>query len=145
MSKKLFLIPALLIAAFGVAFLPSCKKDCKFDTADYSGQYAISEDCSNSAPASYAIIVTAGASDTEIKIANFWNTFGAAVNASIDCETITISRQDPDNDGYFVEGSGTIDKSNSITTITLTYTVSDETVPGVVDKDECSGSIFIKL
>ncbi|MDO8365890.1 MAG: hypothetical protein Q7T20_03765 [Saprospiraceae bacterium] len=145
MSKKLFIIPAILLAAFGVTFLSSCGKDCKFDSSDFVGQYAISEDCSNSAPASYNITVTTGASETDIKIANFWNTFGAAVNATIDCENVSISRQDPDNDGYFIEGSGSIDKSDGITTLTLTYTVTDETDPSNILTDVCSSSIFVKL
>lgn len=144
MSKKLFVIPALLLAAFGVAFLASCKKDCKFDSGDYVGQFAVNEDCANSAPAAYTITITPGSTDTEIKIANFWDKFGAAVTATIDCETLTIARQNPDNDTFFVEGSGTIEKSGDITTLTLTYTVEDVD-PADPGTDNCTSSVFTKL
>lgn len=144
MSKKLFLLPALVLAAFGVAFLASCKKDCKFGSDDYSGQFAVAEDCSNSPASAYNITVTY-TSETDIKIANVWDRFQAATNATIDCESITIPRQQPDNDKFYVEGSGTIDKNDGVTTITLTYTVTNETDPNSIASDVCTGSVFVKL
>ncbi|MBL7829120.1 MAG: hypothetical protein JNJ57_20965 [Saprospiraceae bacterium] len=142
MIKKLFL-PAVLLTA-SVMFFSSCGKDCKFEQNDYTGQYAIDEDCSNSQAQSYTITVTANG-ETGVKIANFWGLFGAAVEASFDCETITIARQEPDGDGYFVEGSGFIEKADGVTSLTISYTVTDETDPANIKSDECSQSLFIKL
>mgnify|MGYP000898373994 CR=1 FL=1 len=142
MSKKLFIFPALLLVA-SLLLVTSCKKDCSFKQSDYSGTYVVSEDCSNSAPAAYAIIATPGASETEVLLVNVWDKFGAGVKATIDCETITIARQEPDGDSFFVEGSGFIDKKDGVTSITLSYTVTDESV-SPIDTDECTGSVFIQ-
>jgi hypothetical protein len=61
----------------------------------------------------------------DVKIANFWEFFVMDVTAVVSGDTITISRQQPDNDNYFVIGTGTInDAGNSIT---WSYTISDET------------------
>jgi hypothetical protein len=142
MSKKLFILPAILLVA-SMMFVTSCGKDCKFDQADYAGTYVTSEDCSASLPAAYAVIILAGTTETDVKITNVWDKFIAGVNATIDCETISIPRQEPDGDQYFVEGSGFIEKNDGVTTITLSYTVSDESVTPIA-KDECTQTIYIK-
>lgn len=143
MSKKLFLLPALMLTA-SILLVTSCKKDCSFNQKDYAGSYAVVEDCSNSPAAAYSVVITAGATETDLKLANVWGQFVAAVNATIDCETITIPRQEPDGDKFFVEGSGFIEKKDGVTTITVSYTVTDESVTPA-DKDECTQTIYTKL
>ena len=142
MSKKLFLLPALLLAA-SVLFVTSCKKDCSFKQADYTGSYFVDEDCTNSPAAAYTVAITTGASETELKLVNVWEFFNASVIATIDCETINIARQEPNGDGFFVVGSGFIEKKDGITTITLSYTVTDESVTPF-DSDECTGTVYIQ-
>lgn len=142
MSKKLFLLPALMLVA-SIIMVTSCKKDCSFNQKDYVASYVTAEDCSASPASAYTIAVIAGASETDLKITNFWGQFGNAVNATIDCETITIARQEPDGDKYFVEGSGFIEKKDGVTTLTLSYTVTDESVTPA-DKDECTQTIFVQ-
>ena len=144
MSKKLFLLPALMLVA-SIMFVTSCKKDCSFKQDDYVGQYSVNEDCSTSPAAAYATIISAGAGETDLRITNVWDLFVANVTATIDCETITITRQEPDGDKFFVEGSGFIEKDNGVTTITLSYTVTDETDPSAIKKDECTQTIYTKL
>ena len=143
MRKNLFLLPALLLVASAL-FVPSCTKDCKFKQADYTGTYSVVEDCSASTPQAYSVSILAGATETDVKITSFWKLFGAAVNATIDCETITIARQEPDADKYFVEGSGFIEKNNGVTTITISYTVTDETDPAAIKSDVCTQTVYTK-
>lgn len=145
MSKKLFPFLALFVAAF--LFTPACKdSDCDIQQSDFLGQFAVVEDCSSSPPAAYNVTATAGASEFDVQLANFWGLFTNAVNATISCEVITIERQEPDNDGYFVEGSGTLEKrDNDVVIITLTYTVTDESDPQNILTDNCTQTIFTKL
>lgn len=142
MIKKLFL-PALLLTAT-VTFMTSCTKDCKFKQTDYTGQFSVTEDCSASAPSAYTVTVTANG-DTGLKISNFWGLFNNAVTATFDCETVTIARQEPDSDKFFVEGSGFITKSGNTITLTISYTVSDETDSANIKKDECTQTLYTKL
>ena len=144
MSKKLFLLPALMLVA-SVLFLSSCKKDCSFKQDDYSGAFSVVEDCSASTPAAYSVVIAAGTTETDLNLINVWEYFGAATKATIDCETITIARQEPDGDKFFVEGSGFIEKNNGVTTITLSYTVTDETDPAAIKSDNCTQTIYTKL
>lgn len=146
MSKKLFLLPALLVIA-ALLFTPSCKDDsCDITQDDFKGQYAVVEDCTSSAPAAYTVTITVGASEFDVKLANVWDTFTNAVDATIDCETITIPRQEPDGDKFFVQGSGTLEKGdNDVIVITISYTVTDESDPANIDTDNCNSTIYTKL
>ena len=75
-----------------------------------------------SGPDNYTATITASSTDvTKVLIANMWGAFTNATVATIDGNTITIALQQPDNDGFTVEGSGTI----SGTTISMQYTVKD--------------------
>jgi hypothetical protein len=144
MRKNLFLLPALLLVASAL-FVTSCGKDCEFNQADYTGQYSVDEDCSNSPAALYTVTIIAGSTETDVKLSNVWEFFSGAVNATIDCETITIARQEPDGDKYFIEGSGFIEKNDGKTTITLSYTVTKEVDPSAVETDNCTQTIYAKL
>ena len=144
MTKKLFLLPALLLVASAL-FVTSCTKDCKVKQDDYVGQFLATENCTSGA-ASYNITIVRGASDTELKISNFWDLFLNSVDATIDCETITIARQQPDAaDQYFVEGSGFYEKTNGVETITISYTVTKEAGGSVISTDNCSQTVYTKL
>ena len=143
MSKKLFILPAFIFGALLIFTGSSCGDKCKFDQKDFVGDYLVSEDCSASVATSYSVTLSANG-ETDVKITNVWNEFGNAVNATIDCETITIARQEPDSDGFFVSGSGIIEKSGGNVTINLTYTVTDETDPANIDTDNCSSTVYTK-
>lgn len=144
MSKKLFILPAFIFGAILIFTATSCGDDCKFDQKDFIGDYLVSEDCSSSAAASYNVTISANG-ETDVKITGFWEYFSNTVNATVDCETITIPRQKPDSgDDFFVEGSGTIEKSGGNVTINLTYTVTDEADPANIKTDNCSSTVYTK-
>ena len=92
MSKKLFIFSTLLLVASAL-FVTSCKKDCSVKQNDYVGSYAVAEDCTTGTEA-YISAVTVGAAETDIKFINFWGLFLNSVDATIDCETINIPRQE---------------------------------------------------
>jgi hypothetical protein len=89
--------------------------------------WTVSDTCSQSGTASYTVsITTSTASILEVKITNFWGTFVNQATATVDGNTINIARQQPDNDNYLINGSGTInDARNEIRW--NNYNISDET------------------
>ncbi len=119
---------------------------CTVLTADkFIGQYSVEEDCSASASSSYTTTITAGTGLNGVNITNFWGLFQNSVKATIDGNTITIARQEPDNDDYFVQGSGTVVVgANGKSTITFTYTVSDESVSPIAN-DVCTNTIYTEI
>ena len=177
MSKKLFLLPTLLLGAF-LLFTPSCtetdlckdlegkcgngqcfdgecvcdvgyEKDasgiCTIKTIDkITGSYAVTEDCSLSAPASYVAAITANGSD-KVNITNVWGLFQNVVTATIDSPTkLTIARQEPDRDKFFVQGTGEVTvNASGKTVITWSYTVTDENKAAIVT-DNCTNTVFVK-
>lgn len=143
MSKKLFILPLFLFGAFLAVTTTSCGDDCKFDQKDFVGQYVVTEDCSASPAASYNVTISADG-ETNVKITGFWELFSNSVNASLDCGTITISSQDPDSDGYVVEGSGNIEKNDGNVTINFNYTVTNNNVTPV-QVDNCNSTVYVKL
>ena len=143
MNKKLLVLPALLLGAI-LMFTTSCGDDCKFDQKDFIGQYNVTEDCSASAPSSYNVTIVANG-EVDVKITNFWGLFANSVNATIDCESISIPRQEPDGDKFFVEGSGTIEKNDGNITINITYKVTDESDANNILTDNCSSTVYTKL
>lgn len=143
MNKKLLVLPALLLGAI-LMFTTSCGDDCKIDQKDFVGQYNVSEDCSASSQSSYNVTIVANG-EVDVKISNFWGLFSNSVNATIDCESISIPRQEPDGDKFFVEGSGTLEKNDGNITINITYTVTDETDAANILTDNCSSTVYTKL
>lgn len=171
MNKRLLYSLAFLLSM--VAFAPSCgdsdpckdvecgngtcfEGDCVCDvgyakdangqcTLRFIGQYNVSEDCSASAPAAYLITIAEGATASDVTITNFWNLFQNSVKATVDGNNITIARQEPDNDKFFVQGNGVIsvDGSGKVV-ITFTYTVSDETGATPVN-DVCTNTRCVKI
>lgn len=105
--------------------------------AKFLGTFAVSDVCSNSGNSDYNVTISAGtAGITEVRVTNFYGLFTSAVVATVDGNTITIARQQPDNDNIFVEGTGTI----SGTTITFSYAISDETDSANIVTDSCTAS-----
>lgn len=111
----------------------------------FAGSWNVVEDCSASVPAAYVTIVANGATIVDVTITNFWGAFQNIVNATIDGNTITIGRQEPDNDDFFVEGTGTIDLSGAKPVITMNYTVTDESDPANIATDNCTSSVWTKI
>lgn len=113
------------------------------------GNYLVNETCSNSGTApAYNVTVSNGTAANEVTILGFYGPaaqggFVAPVKATVDGTTITIDRQEPDNDDIFVEGNGTFSTSGSATVLTITYKVTDETVSPVVT-NQCNNVIFTK-
>lgn len=181
MSKKLFLLPALVLGAF-LFFTPSCgdSTDCTdVDCGTYGicdagncscdpgyeldadgkctvesrskfvGNYLVNETCSNSGTAApYNVGISNGATAVDVNLAGFYGPvaqggFVAPVKATIDGTTITIARQEPDNDDIFVEGSGSVVVSGASTIITITYKVTDETGATIIT-NQCNNVTFTK-
>lgn len=86
-----------------------------------SNSYAVTEACGTST-ADYSATITAGTALNEIRISNFWELFTNAVVATVSGNTLTISAQEPDNDGYNVVGSGYIEG----TIVTINVTITDD-------------------
>lgn len=154
MSKKLFLFSALMFGMM-VALVPACTGDkcpdtcgngvcledgacdcdpgyeydadgiCTVLTQDkFTGFFTVSENCSNNP---YLVEIVVNADVTKVGIKNFWDVFQNQVIATISGTTITIARQEPDNDKFFVEGTGTLSTNTSgKAVISLSYTVKDE-------------------
>lgn len=110
----------------------------------FLGSWNVVEDCSSSPAAAYDITSSPGSTIIDVNITNFWGLFVAQVKATVDGDVITIDRQEPDGDGFFVEGTGTIDVSGAKPVITATYTVTDETDPANILSDICTGSVWTK-
>lgn len=143
--KKLFRT-FLAVAAFAaLTGVSSCTKVCdtgyegdkcdvqireKF-TGVVSTTYRAIEDGSNSSPADYTIVISKSNSDIQkILITNMWDLFTNNVVATVDGNEFTIASQEPDNDGFVVQGSGTI----SGDVITVNYSVTDNnSTPATTD------------
>lgn len=96
----------------------------------YIGSWLVAESCNpgvntaTCAPVSSGYLATIqanGTSTTSTAIINFWDTFANSVVADVNGNTITITYQVPDSDGYGVSGSGTLTDN----VITFSYTVTD--------------------
>lgn len=145
MSKKLFLLPALLLALAIGTMTTSCDKECKTDQNDFTGTYLATENCSISGAGSYSVIISPGAGDTEVLITGIRSGFYAtSVRATIDCDNITISSQDPDGDNYIIEGSGFREKDGDRVTITLDFSITGENSSGVVVTNTCNSTSLVR-
>ncbi|WP_052599614.1 hypothetical protein [Aureispira sp. CCB-QB1] len=105
--------------------------------AKFIGSWVVSDTCTRSIPATYTVTTTNASSNIKnFNIVNFWDQFTGVVVAGVTSSTeFTISRQEPDNDKFFVEsiGAGSI----SGNTITIKYVVSDETDANNIKRDTC--------
>lgn len=129
-----------------------CEPDYEVDAAGFCtiearakflGNYSIIEQCTFSSQSSYEISVGAGVNISEVKINNFWGIFVNSVIATVSGTTINIAAQEPDQDGFVVEGSGSIDIFQTPIVMTISYTVTDTN--GISISDVCTNSMFVKL
>lgn len=110
--------------------------------AKFLGSFAVIDSCSNTGTASYNCSITANSTDVvSVNITNFWGTFTNAVVATVSGNTITIARQKPDVQDFYVVGTGTI----SGTVITFSYTITDETDPNAIITDNCNNVTWTKI
>ena len=163
MKKNQNLLFFILLVA-GTFFMPACNKDackdvncgangicidgtcecdpgyegtnCEIESrAKFLGTWTANDNCTSSGTPSYIVTISTSTTNAQsVRIANFWDAFQNAVNATITGNTINIPLQEPDNDDFTVSGSGTINGN----TITLTYTVTDTSVGG--GTDNCSST-----
>jgi hypothetical protein len=105
---------------------------CTGSNEKFKGSYTVFDTCSLSKTASYNVVVNAGSIVTEVLVTNFWNQFKNATKATVSGAAITIARQDPDKDKFFITGNGTI--TDKI--IKWNYTITDETT-GTIKSDAC--------
>lgn len=167
MSKKLLLLSALL--GVFVMFAPSCGEDsdacadvncgngtcfsgdCVCDDGYFNndtdgtctilvdGSYTVSEVCG--AGDTYSSVVTFA--NDQISATNFWNSFSNPVKMDVNGNNITIQRQEPDNDDFFVQGSGTWSvNAQGKVVLTLSYKVTNEGVTPS-QTDNCNAT-FLK-
>lgn len=109
----------------------------KFLNNAATATYAAVETGSSSGSSTYALTIgPSSASIEKVLIGNAWGSFVNTVVATVSGSTITIARQQPDNDNYYIEGTGTI--SGSV--ITVSYKVTDETVPSAILTDNVTGT-----
>ncbi|MBA2422488.1 MAG: calcium-binding EGF-like domain-containing protein [Chitinophagales bacterium] len=112
--------------------------DCTTEErTEFLGTYTVVEDCSASNSTSYVVSIIAGTNISEVLISNMWDAFVAPVVATINGNTISIANQEPDGDGFSVQGSGTI--TGNI--ITMNYTVTDGSNGS---QDNCTTSLWTK-
>lgn len=137
MSKKLFLLPVLMLVLAAGALTTSCNKDCETKQSNFTGTYLASESCSISGTGSYSVQVSEGAADNEILFTNFNDFYNNTVKATIDCDNVTISSQDPDSDNYIVEGSGTRTKDGDRVTLSINFSITGENNQGQVVTNTC--------
>lgn len=110
------------------------------------GSYDVSEDCSLTPPSLYFALITQGSTSNEFRITNFWEIFSNPVKVTVDGFSLTIARQEPDSDHFFVEGTGTFTKNSSgPDMITFSYTVTDETNPNAITSETCTNTVYVKL
>lgn len=117
---------------------------CTVETrTKFLGNYTITEQCALSQLSSYEISIVAGSSLNEVKINNFWGIFINPVIASITGNNISFAAQEPDQDDFVVEGSGSIDTSQTPNVMTITYTITN--LNGGPITEVCTNSMFVKL
>ncbi len=147
--SKLFR-PFLMVATAATLLLTnSCTKtcdpgyegtDCKTEVRAkfLSNNVSVSEKKNNGTAYSYSTTIISVSSDVQqvaiTKIANgFYN---SNIVATVDGSTFTIAKQDPDYDGYNIEGSGTV----SGTSVTVTFTITGKDGSGNTVTDNYSGT-----
>lgn len=88
--------------------------------AKFKGTWTVLDNCSQSGTSGYSVSVVNGTALNEVNITNFWGAFTAPVKATVTGNTISVASQQPDNDGWFVSGQGSV----SGNTMTWNYTIT---------------------
>lgn len=133
--KTIFTSRFLALACLAMVVLaPSCKKD-EPARDKFLGTYSMSDACSETGSATYTITIAESSSDeNKILIGNMW-LFSNTVSATVDGNSLVITRQEPDGDNYFVQGNGTYSSAGEL--INLNYTVTDP----LNNNDVCQGTL----
>lgn len=92
----------------------------------FQGTYTVTEVCGSGSYTYTSTISNSSAAVTKMLISNFYDSFTNSVIAEVSGEDFTIPSQDPDNDGYNVSGSGSINTAGTI--VTMSYTISNATI-----------------
>lgn len=103
------------------------------ERAKFISTYSVSEVCGSGSDSYQSTISTSSTEVTTILISNVYNLFDNNVVATVTDSDITISNQDPDNDGVTISGSGSINDAGTI--VTITFTISDGT-----NTDSCTAT-----
>ena len=119
-----------------IAFLVTLATDANmwkplFLAMIFLGDFQVGEECGTGSY-SYSSAISEGSASDEIAISNFYEVFSNNVIATADGYDITIEYQEPDGDGIFVEGTGSMNEDED--EITLSYTVSNSSTA-----DTCTG------
>ena len=113
----------------------SCKKDEELDREKFIGTYSMSDACSVNGSDTYTVSITASSTDeNKIVIDDLWF-FSNTVTATVDGNSLLISRQEPDGDDFEVQGNGTYSSGGIIS---LNYTVTETNSN---DNDVCQGTL----
>ena len=106
--------------------------------AQFVGTWTASDTCNRSGTATYNVeIALDPATQDGLLVSSFWNAFIAPVRASLSGDALSISRQEPDADEYFVIGTGVVDATGNVS---FDYRVSDETDPAAILIDRCQST-----
>lgn len=98
----------------------TCDEDAT--TGKFAGTYLVNETCPGSGNDSYNITITQSAStDYQVLISNFAGVFTNNVIGGISQNSLTIASQEPDNDDFLVEASGTLNSN----TLNYSYKVTN--------------------
>lgn len=105
----------------------------------FVGTWTVSDACSGSGTANYNTeIALDPAVPDGLLITGFWNLFVAPVRVRLSADAITIDRQEPDADEFFVQGMGVV--ADVPDTFSADYIVSDETDPAAIVTDICEST-----
>jgi len=105
--------------------------DCSTEeSAKFLGTWNVDDACSGSGYNAYTSTISKSGINS-INISNFWGVFLNPVTANVDGIHLIIPLQEPDLDGYWVKGSGTIINNELI----IDYSVDDSNT-----SDNCTGT-----
>lgn len=123
---------------------------CKVKVQDkFVGTYTINDDCDSGIDV-YNGSISVNADLTKVGLNKVWNLFKNPTIATINGTTLTIAKQKPDPVDpnfpdyiYWVEGSGTIATVGTKSVITLSITVTKETITTpstILSTDKCTST-----
>lgn len=141
----------VVVCALSAALAAGCEEDacdpgfereggaCVDSRLRLVGTWTVSETCSASGTSNYAVeIALAPAVPDGLLISSFWNLFLTPVRASLSVDAITVDRQEPDADSYFVQGTGVVEDEPG--SLSFDYRVTDETDETAILTDRCQST-----
>ena len=104
----------------------------------FLGDWTVSDTCNASGTDMYNVqIALDPAVPDGLLISGFWNAFLAPVSATLSGDAITIDRQEPDADSYFVQGSAV---EATPGTLGANYRITGEDDPTAILTDICQST-----